>query len=336
VKHRILVVTDRIDPHADRMISVLRRSGVEPLRLNTSEVPISATLAFGLDKDTWAGEVRLESNGRVLDLAGLTSIWWRRPGWYTFPDGMSAQEQEFASEETDHCLSGIWSALDCYWVSHPENIRRAGYKIEQLQRAVRLGFEAPRTVVTTSPDTARAFFDECDGEMVYKVLSDPFLSARHLLRRNHPDPIRIQAVTTTPITAATLPLLDSVRSVPCLFQQRIAKRCDLRVTVIGAEVFAVEVLLQEHEDDCAEHAGQDAASRYRAVRLSDELAARCVELTRSYGLNFGAIDLLRTDDGRDVFMEINPNGQFLHLQERLPELRMDEALAACLIRGGNG
>jgi hypothetical protein len=336
VKHRILVVTDRIDPHADRLITVLRQHAAEPLRLNISEVPISATLAFALDKDTWAGEVRLETNGRVLDTRDLTSVWWRRPGWYTFPSDMQAQEQEFASEETDHCLSGIWSALDCYWVSHPENIRRASYKIEQLQRAVRLGFEVPRTVVTTSPGTARAFFDECDGQMVYKVLSDPFLSARHLLRRGHPDPIRIRAVVTTQITPDTLHLLDSVRSVPCLFQELIRKRSDLRVTVIGSEVFAVEIFLQEHEDGCTDHREHGPGSRYRAMRLPDELAARCVELTRSYGLNFSAIDLLRTDDGRDVFMEINPNGQFLHLQERLPELRLDDAMAACLIRGGNG
>ena len=59
-------------------------------------------------------------------------------------------------------------------------------------------------------------------------------------------------------------------------------------------------------------------------------------LVRSYGLNFGAVDLILTPDDRYVFLEINPNGQFLFVQERVPELRMGEAMAACLIRGRNG
>lgn len=336
MKHRVLVVTDRIDPHADRLITVLRKHDTEPLRLNMSEVPVATTMAFALNEDAWAGTVKLETNGRVLDTCQLTSIWWRRPGFYNFPSGMQPQEQEFASEETEHCLSGIWSALDCYWVSHPENIRQASYKIGQLQRAAQLGFDVPRTVVTTSPDTARAFYDECNGQIVYKVLSDPFLSARRLLRREWAEAVPIRAVVTTPITPEKLHLLDSVRSVPCLFQEYIKKHSDLRVTVIGSEVFAVEIFLQEHEDDCAEWQDWSPASRYRVVRLPDGVATRCVELTRSYGLNFGAIDLLRTQDGRNIFLEINPNGQFLFLQERLPELRLDEAMAACLLRGGNG
>jgi hypothetical protein len=334
--YRILIVTDRIDPHADRLITVLRGLHSEPLRLNMSDVPQSATLAFTLDEETWTGSIRIDASGRRADISELASIWWRKPGWYRFPDGMQPQEREFAGEETDHCLSGLWSSMDCFWVSHPENIKRASYKVAQLQRAARLGFEVPRTLVTTDPDRARDFFDDCNGRIVYKVLSDPYLSARHLLRRGYAEPIPIRAVSTTPITSEKLSLLDSVRSVPCLFQEHIKKLSDLRVTVIGSEVFAVEISSQEHEDACVDWRHGHPDLRYRSVRLPDAVTERCVELTRAYGLNFGAIDLLLTPDGRHVFLEINPNGQFLFLQERLPELRLDEAMAACLLRGGNG
>jgi hypothetical protein len=42
-----------------------------------------------------------------------------------------------------------------------------------------------------------------------------------------------------------------------------------------------------------------------------------------------------TPDGRYVFLESNPNGQFMWIEHRVPELRMTEALASCLIRGAN-
>jgi hypothetical protein len=334
--YRILIVTDKVDAHADRLITVLRNQGSEPLRLNISDVPVSTTLSVAFADDGWSGSIRLDANGRRADFTELTSIWWRKPSWYTFPDDLAPQEREFAMEETEHCMSGLWAALDCFWVSHPENIRRAGYKIGQLRCAARLGFRVPRTVVTTDPDTARAFFDECSGRVVYKVLSDPYLSAQRMIRAGWTDPIPVRSVPTTPITAENLHLLDSVRSVPCLFQELVDKHSELRVTVIGSEVFAVEILSQEHEQTRVDWRHTHADLRLRVVRLPDDLSARCVALTKAYGLNFGAIDLILTPSGEHVFLEINPNGQFLFLQERLPELRLDEAMAALLRAGGNG
>ena len=114
------------------------------------------------------------------------------------------------------------------------------------------------------------------------------------------------------------------------------KRTELRVTVIGDELFAAEILSQEHAETVVDWRRFDVPVTWRRAELPDSVAAQCLALTRGYGLNFGAVDLVSTPDGRYVFLEINPNGQFLFVQERVPELRMGQALAACLLRGGNG
>jgi glutathione synthase/RimK-type ligase-like ATP-grasp enzyme len=49
--------------------------------------------------------------------------------------------------------------------------------------------------------------------------------------------------------------------------------------------------------------------------LPADLAERCLELVRAYGLEFAAIDLVRARDGRYVFLEINPNGQWAWLEQ---------------------
>jgi hypothetical protein len=54
---------------------------------------------------------------------------------------------------------------------------------------------------------------------------------------------------------------------------------------------------------------------------------------RSYGLNYGAIDLIVTPRGEHVFLENNPVGQFLFIEELVPELDMTGALAMCLVEG---
>jgi glutathione synthase/RimK-type ligase-like ATP-grasp enzyme len=50
---------------------------------------------------------------------------------------------------------------------------------------------------------------------------------------------------------------------------------------------------------------------------ADKLAARLRDLMCALGLTFGALDLIRTPDGRYVFLEVNPNGQWLWLEDRL-------------------
>lgn len=333
---RVLVVTDIFDAHADRLITLLRELGEEPVRLNSSEVPAHTTLIGRMDKEYWTGNLTLHGSGRVVDLSALTSIWWRKPNAFGLNDDLGQQEREFAVEESEHAVRGLLGALDCYWVSHPENIRRAGYKIEQLQRAATLGFDVPRTLVTTDPDAVRAFFDDCDGQVVYKVLTDPYLAARRYRERGWDAPPPARFVATTPVTRQTLARLESVRAVPCQFQEYVPKRTELRVTVIGDELFAAELFSQEHAETLVDSRQYGVDVRYRAARLPDEVAARCMALVRSYGLNFGAVDLIRTPDDRYVLLEINPNGQFLFVQERVPELRMGEAMAACLVRGRNG
>jgi glutathione synthase/RimK-type ligase-like ATP-grasp enzyme len=323
---RILIVTDVLDAHADWLIALIREYGDEPVRLNSTDVSAHTVMRLTLRDRDWAGEVEILSNGRTIRLDEVVSVWWRKPNTFGQTVGLPEQQRDFAIEETGHAVRGMLSSLDCYWMSHPDVIRRAGYKIEQLRRAARLGFEVPRTIVTTDPQLVKEFHGECGGQVVYKVLTDPYLSAG---LREHD-----KFVPTTLLTS--LDTVDSVRAVPCQFQEYIPKRSEFRVTVIGNDLFTAEILSQEHPETVVDCRRFDIPVTYREARLPDEIAERCLRLTHSYGLNFGAIDLVHTPDGRYVFLEINPNGQFLFVQQRVPRLRMAEALASCLIRGGNG
>lgn len=338
---RIAIVTDHVDAHADVLIGTLVALGNEPVRVNTSDLPLDTTLTARLDAGPaagpgtgWSGSLRIETNGRVLDWRDVTAVWWRRPGGFGLSVALSAWEREFAEEELRHATRGIWACLDAYWMSRPEAILAAGYKIEQLQRAARLGFAVPRTLVTTDPAAVRAFHAECGGRIVYKVLTDPYLMAARTLSRDPDATVVPGVVQTTVVTERELAGIDSVRNVPCLFQEYVDKRAEYRVTVIGDDVFVAEIDSQACADAAVDwRGGYDRPVPWRVGTLPDEVTARCVALVRSYGLQFSALDLIGTPDGRWVFLENNPNGQFLFVQERVPQLRMAEALAARLLAG---
>lgn len=337
-RDQIVIVTQMDDAHADDIILLLQEQGQPVIRLNSDDIPVNTRLALSLDGSgpRWSGGIAIQTNGRSIDVESIRSVWWRRPAEFGLPLDLSEQERTFASDEIEHALRSLWASLDCYWISDPDNIRRAGWKGEQLQRAARLGFEVPRTLITTDPDAARAFYETCGGQMIFKVMTDPFLAAQKIVQR-HPDqpPPEAYATATTLVSGAELALLDAVELVPCLFQEYIPKQLDLRVTVIGDELFAAEIHSQQHEQTRIDWRHYDVDIPYRKASLPDAVAARCMALVRSYGLNFSALDLILTPDGRYVFVENNPNGQFMFIEELVPELRMTEALATCLVRGAN-
>jgi glutathione synthase/RimK-type ligase-like ATP-grasp enzyme len=335
-KNQIVIVTNINDPHADDVILLLQEMGHEPVRLNTDDIPPHTTMSLAYQHSGWQGSITIHTNGRVVDTDVIQSIWWRRPGDFTLPIDLSEQELEFAKDEMDHALRSLWASLDCYWISYPEYIRQASWKGSQLKRATELGFDVPRTLITTDPDEARSFFDACDGKLVFKVMTDPFLAASKVARRHPDQPLSdLYQTKTTLVTEAEVALFDSIRLVPCQFQEYVPKQVELRITVIGDDIFAAEIHSQAHEKTQLDWRNYDVDVPYRKANLPLEVAERCFALVKNYQLNFSAIDLILTPDGRYVFLENNPNGQFIFVEKLVPELRMTEALAACLIRGAN-
>lgn len=307
----IAIVTDRVDPHADVLVGVLRGMGHEPVRVNSGDLPLDTTLTVALEQGDWAGSLRVEANGKVLDWRAVTAVWWRRPRGFGLSVELTEAERAFATEELGAAFRGLWDCVDAYWVSRPDAIAAAGRKRGQLPRAARLGFAVPPTLVTTDPAAAAAFAAEHD-RVVYKVLTDPHLGPAGTVR-------------TTPVPAGAD--FSSVRNVPCLFQAYVDKQVEHRVTVIGDDVFVASVTSPAVD-------WREGPAVWRAGRLPAAVLDRCVALVRSYGLEFGALDLIGTPAGELVFLEVNPSGQFLFVQEQVPQLRMAEALAARLAAGG--
>jgi glutathione synthase/RimK-type ligase-like ATP-grasp enzyme len=68
--------------------------------------------------------------------------------------------------------------------------------------------------------------------------------------------------------------------------------------------------------------------------LPPEVQERCVRLVEKLELCYGAIDLIPTPDGRYVFIEINPSGQYLWIEN---ETGLPITAAICdLLMAGRG
>lgn len=319
----VLILTDETDAHADMVIPKLQERGVHPYRFHTSDMPILANMALTLQDDDWSGY--LEGMSGRIDITAIRSAWYRRPGDPSLPpDTMTPEARSFSTGETIEALRGLWRTLHCFWVSEPAKITQASFKVEQLQAASKLGFITPRTLITNNPKEVLQFYEECNGTIIYKTIWRPSVEYEHMA----------SVILTTPVTSEHLKNIDSIQLAPCIFQEYVPKQVELRICVIGQQVFAVEIhsqALEETKHDWRNYPFEDLP--HISHPLPTEIRDLCLALVIDhYGLAFGAIDMIIKPSGEYVFLEINPNGQWAWL-ELATGLPLTDTMADLLAAG---
>jgi glutathione synthase/RimK-type ligase-like ATP-grasp enzyme len=94
-----------------------------------------------------------------------------------------------------------------------------------------------------------------------------------------------------------------------IWQQRIDRGRDFRVTVIDDELAVAEII--PDQPDAQLDWRLDIGARVLPATLPDDICAKLLRLTRELGLRYGARDLREDSDGQMWFFEVNPGGQFL-------------------------
>ena len=311
----VLLVTASYDETADQVARSINELGPETFRLDTDLFPTEVKATF----DPHSG-LELVSPTDTVHSAQIMSVWYRRNVAAALPSYVDQFNREFCIRESRAFLEGTISSIaTSRWLSNPAAIWRAERKLYQLTIAKQIGFEVPSTLVTNDATATREFSK--NRQMIAKAVSSGYIDS----------PLGYRAMFTTALNPSDLYELDGLDLAPVSFQERIEKASDIRVTVIGQEVFAAEILSQSHPSSATDwRATEDPELEHRVYSLPVEQERLCQALVSSLGLAFGAIDLALTTDGRHVFFEINPNGEWLWLQYKLG-FPISETIARWLI-----
>jgi hypothetical protein len=294
----ILVVSHPEDSHAGPVIDEVRRQGVRCALLDLATVPRQVQLSFSAGRDR-NGAVFAGPEGQRLEAGEIEAVWWRRPRPYVLDEALSPAYAPFATVQVHAALSGAWGSLRAEWMNEPWADERASHKPAQLAAAEASGLAVPPTLVSCVPEDARAFLlEQGDRAVIQKPLRPTEASWR---------PTRF-------VTAADLDRLEDLRLAPAILQVYVAGT-DVRVTAVAGRLFATAI------DARATGSPQDfrpvyAQSRVSACRLPAEVESGVLALLGALGLRYAAIDFRRTDDGRYYFLEANPAGQWLFLEDR--------------------
>jgi len=213
---------------------------------------------------------------------------------------------------------------EAIWVNPLERRERAQAKPVQIHEALKLGLKVPPTLFSNDPSEIRRFIHEHDGQVIYK----PFLPAQWTGETS------VAMTFTTPITAADLPSDDLIQLSPGIFQRKIEKAYELRVTYMGDYCVVAKLLSQER--DSSKIDWREAFLDFPVVpgELPEEVDRKCRSLMAALGLLFGCFDLIVTPNGDHIFLEINEMGQFLWIEQLNHSLLLLDPFSDFLIQGG--
>ncbi|MFG1928568.1 ATP-grasp ribosomal peptide maturase [Cryptosporangium sp. NPDC048952] len=292
----VLILTERLDPTADLVVTALADRGVAVFRADTADFPALLTVTAELGGGGWRTELR--SPFRSLGIADVCGAYYRRPSAFAFPT-MNSADRQWAELEARVGFGGLLAVVP-NWLNHPSRIGYAEYKPVQLATAGKAGLSVPRTLITNDPDDAQRFAREV-GPVVYKPFSSP-------VERDG----RRMFVYTSPVDAREL-ADESIRHTAHLFQEHLEKEYEVRLTVVDEQFFAAALTARSAAGQIDWRSDYDAIE-YTVTTVPEFVRTGLLRMMRMLSLRFAAADFAVTPAGEWYFLDLNPNGQWAWIE----------------------
>lgn len=322
--NKVLIITHTADNEAvTSVMQHIKNLGGESIRFDVDRYPMAARLTTQYAGGRW--QLWLEDENGSHSLDDITAVWYRRS--YNIGKGLeTVLDKEFLPSsigEVRRTLFGMLEGLPCFQLERYSVYRRLDSKEEQLRIAAGCGLEVPATCITNSPEKLQAFM-KASGKPIVAKMQSSFAIYRE--GREH-------VVFTSEISDNHLEQLQQLAYCPMTFQEKLPKALELRVTVVGKEIFAFSIDSQQLPEAQTDWRKEGAAlvEDWRPFTLPEAVSAGLLKMMDVYGLNYGAIDLILTPEGKYYFLELNAAGEFFWL-DRLCGHSISRQLAAVLLQ----
>ncbi|WP_031487737.1 ATP-grasp domain-containing protein [Streptomyces bicolor] len=289
----ILTVTLQDDLHALAVRNAARRRGYDDFRIIECD-QLSGRPSLSWNSHADSPVTLLDSDGNRVHLEDVSLLWWRRvrAPQKAAENIAKTVERSLINNDCRGALTGILtSSFHGEWVSHPEATDRASDKLPQTLIAKEAGFRVPKTLVTQSRDEVVHFLHQVGRVIVKPVVgaSGPLMFTQYI-----DDPASFPA--------------ESFEACPAIYQEYIEGDEHIRLNCFGDRMYAA--LLKTDKLDWR----ADLTIPISTWPVPDEMGEKVITVLRRLGLRMGIIDIKLTPSGEPVWLEVNPQGQFLFLE----------------------
>lgn len=320
---RVLIATCAADAHAIVIDRALRDLGHDPVSWISSDLTERATASLRCSNEQPISTEGIGPDTKCRDFS-FDVVWYRRPGRGRPDQTLVPPDRVYAQRELNDFHHAFWTSVCApRWINEINAARYAQSKPAQLRAAAKVGVRIPRTLFSNDPNTIRQFVAACPNGAVYKTFGQSFWKGETYTA----------SVFTTAISLDDLPTSRLLQACPGIYQERIDKAYEVRVTCFGDHSIAARIDSMYRPDSRQDWRAALDRLPIRPHRLPDAIEVGCRSVMRALGLQFGCMDWIVTPEGEYVFLEVNEQGQFLWIENACPKIGMLDMFCDFLING---
>ncbi|WP_268224857.1 MvdC/MvdD family ATP grasp protein [Sinomicrobium oceani] len=298
--------------------------GKKVFRMNTDLFSHRARFGYSCDNSSKDLYWSVDNNG--FSVRDIEAVWYRKLWAIKPPRDLAPEYHAIYLQEYQTMRNIFFASLKHVPWMNPIATDHAisQDKFGQLQVAARHGLDIPKSLFTNDPDRAREFFyRECRKKMIVKLHG----SLSRSMRGDTP------FFPTTAIEEKDVERLDVLPLCPMIFQEMIPKSYELRIIYIDGMFYTGKINTSNTmpgNTDWRTATAPDIA--WEPYTLPETICKCLTAMMREMGLFFGALDMIRHQNGSYIFLEVNPQGEWGMLQRDL-QYPIGETIAKKLIAG---
>lgn len=324
----VLIPTKPDDMHAILTNLALKEKGHSSLLWYTADFPSQQQHSFELENQ----QLKWSANGTDFEISNdqeFNVVWVRRPRKPVLPKYIHADDMNNAKSENTEFYKTFWQniAPDAFWINPVNSLSPVNNKLKQLQTAIRVGLNVPETLMSNNPKKIKDFIKKYKKSgVIYKSLFPVIWVEENNMRLTYTKEISLDDLSSDLM----------LQSTPGIFQKKINKAFELRVTYFGVQAVAAKLRSQEHEKGRMDwRYAPTHELNVEEFELPIEIDQKCRAFMKSFNIVFGCFDFIVTPDNEYYFLEINEQGQFLWVEEVNPDIKMLDAFTDFLVSGSS-
>ena len=311
-----ILLTGKNDPTSDFIEKVFIENKKEISRINidVDEIPIIHFDPLDFHKG-WIEDI----NNKKIRNDHIGSIIFRRP---QLPNIELKDEvkNRFYNREILHGIRAFLESTNAIWMNHPDANSFASSKPRNLRIAKDFGLIVPETLISSDIEEITNWISKHDN-FIMKAISHGLLEGEKFAK-----------MAFTQRLSKDFDIENNMEpGIPIFLQEEIQKKSDVRITVVGERVFSAYLPSVNNVVDWR----QNYDSKWFRIDIPDDISKACINMCKYLKLNLAAIDFIIDNEDRFFFLEINPNGQWVWIEEDT-NLPISKTIVDFLSRGGNG
>lgn len=286
---KILIITSSVDYTVDYIIENYKQM----YRFYRVNVDMFNLYNFNY---TYEHGFKIKSSYWSISEKEIDSVYYRKPLLPNLSE-YDTIYHNMISRDIISYINGLVDAFEGRVLSKPNILKRTENKVYQVKIAKLVGFKFPSSSLGTSVYDINELINN-------KSIIKPLTTGK-IVSGNKCKTIQTALIDTK--------ITEDISLTPLYVQEYINKSYEVRVTIINNYTFSVKIQSFNKVDWRI----NQEKNMYSLISIPKDIERKCIKMLKIMDLSFGAFDFIVDKDNNYIFLEVNPNGQWLWLQEKL-------------------